>query len=195
MLMAISRGDLPPLSWPTGQRTLANSTRRIRSSGDQFWYFFNKALASFRSALPLPPLAPTSLIHSSSTDSVAFAQRLYSASLNILMVLWRSTATLRDCALKPSHDLPTHREVSRPLLLSMTFFNSGDKLLYLAWFMANTMMVFDMPACVGPGSVWVLQISCSLNAVVTSHGNVAPSTTFLPIASGTAGAGCPSLAA
>src|SRR5512138_3673544 len=65
-------------------------TAVARIGSCQSRYFFNNALASFNSAWPLAPLALTSLIQESSTDSVAFTQRLYSASLNTLIVFFLS---------------------------------------------------------------------------------------------------------
>ena len=62
-------------------------------------------------------------------------------------------------------------EKSTPELASITFFCSGVRLSYLAWFMAMVNSVVYRPGCGGLISEWYLVISCSFMVGTTSQGS------------------------
>ena len=71
----------------------------------------------------------------------------------------------------------------------MTFFKSGGRPSYFAWFIATTKIEFDIFGAFGALSRWYFAISCSLIVGTISHGTIAPSITPFDTDSGTCGTG------
>ena len=76
--------------------------------------------------------------HSLLTGSVAFCQRSYSDADSVSNTPPAAAASLRAGSVVASNAMPICFDQSRPLFASITFFRSGGRLSYFAWFIAIT---------------------------------------------------------